>query len=272
MGNRVWRRIRMYEQDRVTTFQFFEDRLQYSIAEVNAVGVREQYKSIQPEDLICVRQLLQGGIDIRQRETGKAGKAVWLGANELSCKFIAPARQRRGLGTVRGMHAGCTHRHDGDVYSGVIHERDACFLGPAKRRKSSDGRMRVLRLLPEKIWQYVVMGVDGQRSIWIAGHAIPCCQPRISSTARPAIMWVDAFVPGPVMICGITEASATRKPEMPCTRSSGSTTASVSTPILHVPTACPKLAEASRASSRISSALAFGPGMSSLTRKLSKAC
>jgi len=26
---------------------------------------------------------------------------------------------------------------------------------------------------------------------------------------------VDAFVPGPVMICGITEASATRKPKMP---------------------------------------------------------
>lgn len=44
-------------------------------------------------------------------------------------------------------------------------------------------------------------------------------------------MWVDAFVPGPVMICGITEASATRKPKMPCTRSSGSTTESLSTPI-----------------------------------------
>jgi hypothetical protein len=45
-------------------------------------------------------------------------------------------------------------------------------------------------------------------------------------------MWVDAFVPGPVMICGITEASATRKPKMPCTRSSGSTTASLSTPFV----------------------------------------
>src|SRR5437899_7646783 len=51
-----------------------------------------------------------------------------------------------------------------------------------------------------------------------------------------------------------------------------STTASLSPPILHVPTACPKLAEASLASSRISSAFALGPGMSSLSRKLSKAC
>jgi len=65
--------------------------------------------------------------------------------------------------------------------------------------------------------------------------------------ARPAIMWVDAFVPGPGMICGIVEASATGKPKTPCTRRSGSTTASLSTPILHVPTACPKLAEASLA-------------------------
>jgi hypothetical protein len=28
----------------------------------------------------------------------------------------------------------------------------------------------------------------------------PWCQPRISWAARPAIMWVEAFVPGPVMI------------------------------------------------------------------------
>jgi len=59
-----------------------------------------------------------------------------------------------------------------------------------------------------------------------------------------AIIWAGAFV-GPVMIRGITDASATRKPEVPCTRRIGSTTASLSTPILHVPTGCPKLAEAS---------------------------
>ena len=57
-------------------------------------------------------------------------------------------------------------------------------------------------------------------------------------------MWVGAFV-GPVMIRGITDASATRKPVRPCTRSCGSTTASLSTPIVHVPTGCPKLAEPS---------------------------
>jgi hypothetical protein len=32
---------------------------------------------------------------------------------------------------------------------------------------------RVLRLLPEKVRQYVVMGVDGQRCIWITRLAIP---------------------------------------------------------------------------------------------------
>src|SRR6267142_7278739 len=108
MGHRVWRWIGMYEHDRFTTFQFFEDRLQNSIAQVHAVGVREQHKSIEPEDVNCVRQLLQGRIDIWQRETGKACKAVWLCANELGSKSVAPARQSRGLGTVPGMHAGCT--------------------------------------------------------------------------------------------------------------------------------------------------------------------
>ena len=48
-----------------------------------------------------------------------------------------------------------------------------------------------------------------------ANHEGPCCQARISWAARPAIMCVDAAVPGPVMICGITEASATRNPETP---------------------------------------------------------
>src|SRR5712671_5795488 len=151
--------------------------------------------------------------------------------NQFGREFVAPARQSPRLSAVSRVHAGRTQRDHSNIDAGVIHERDTCFLGPTKRRKSSDGSMRVLRLLPEKVGQYVVMGVDRQRCIWIAGHAIPCCQPRISWAARPAIMWVDAFVPGPVMMCGITEASATRKPPMPCTRSSGSTTASLSTPI-----------------------------------------
>jgi hypothetical protein len=46
------------------------------------------------------------------------------------------------------------------------------------------------------------------------------------------------------MIRGMTDASATRKPVRSCTRSCGSATARLSTPIFHVPTACPKLAEA----------------------------
>ena len=68
---------------------------------------------------------------------------------------------------------GCKRDHS-NVDAGIIHERDACFLGPLKGRKSSDGSMRVLRLLPEKVGQYVVKGVDRQRPIWIADHAIPC--------------------------------------------------------------------------------------------------
>jgi hypothetical protein len=47
------------------------------------------------------------------------------------------------------------------------------------------------------------------KCIWIAANEILCSQPRINLAARPEIMSVDAFVPGPLMIGGITEASAT---------------------------------------------------------------
>jgi len=59
--------------------------------------------------------------------------------------------------------------------------------------------------------------------------------PRIQSAARSAIMMVGALVLPPISV-GITEASTTRRPSMPCTRNFVSTTAIASTPILQVPT------------------------------------
>src|SRR5438128_5016792 len=96
MGNRVWRRIGVYEHDRLTTLQFFEDRLQCSIAQIHSVGVREQYKSIEPEGVTCVRQLLKRRVDRREREARKARKAVRLCLHEFGSEFVAPARQRGG--------------------------------------------------------------------------------------------------------------------------------------------------------------------------------
>ena len=57
---------------------------------------------------------------------------------------------------------------------------------------------------------------------------------RMNSAHRSAIMMVGALVL-PLIKLGITEASQTRKPVMPCSRSCGSTTASGSLPILQVP-------------------------------------
>ena len=56
-----------------------------------------------------------------------------------------------------------------------------------------------------------------------------------NSAARSPIMIDGAFVL-PVVTIGMIDASATRRPSMPCTRSRGSTTAAASVPILHVPT------------------------------------
>src|SRR5258705_621221 len=272
MSYSVWRRVWVHKDHRLAALKFCEDRLQSSVSQVHAPGVREEHNTIESEDVERVCQLFQRGIDIRQWETSETCEPVRSGLNEFGREFVASPCQRPGLLAVAKVHSRGANRRHGNVDPGVVHERDHRLFGPLKRRQPSHRSMKIIGLSPEEVRQNVMVGVDGQRCIWIARHAIPSCQPRISWAARPAIMWVDALVPGPVMIRGITEASATRNPVMPCTRSSGSTTASLSTPILQVPTPCPKLAEATRASSWISSALAFGPGMSSLSRKLSKAC
>jgi hypothetical protein len=59
----------------------------------------------------------------------------------------------------------------------------------------------------------------------------------MSSDARSPIMTVGAAVL-PDGMTGMIDASATRSPSTPRTRSSGSTTASSPVPIRHVPTGC----------------------------------
>src|SRR6266404_8599036 len=272
MSYSVWRRVWVHKDHRLAALKFCEDRLQSSVSQIHAPRVREQNKTIEFEDVECVRQLSQRGINVGQREAGETCEPVRSCMNEFGREFVAPPRQRPRLLAIAKVHSRRAHRHHGNVDPGVVHERDHRLFGPLHRRQPSHRIMRVICLPPEKVRQNVVVGVDGQRRFWIASHTAPCCHPRISWAARPAIMWVDAAVPGPVMIRGITEASTTRKPKIPCTRSSGSTTASVSTPILQVPTAWPKRAEASLASSRMFMVLVLGPGMSSLPRKQSKAC
>jgi hypothetical protein len=77
---------------------------------------------------------------------------------------------------------------------------------------------------------------DGCRGLRSAGLNLPRPQPRrINSAATSPITIAGAFV-WPRMTVGITDASATRSPSTPRTRSSGSTTESASVPMRAVPT------------------------------------
>src|SRR5258708_39070078 len=93
----VWRWIGMHKDNRLPALKFFEDRFQSSISQVHAPGVRKENKTVEFEDVECVRQLFQRGIDIRQWDASETCKLVRSGMNEFGREFVAPPRQRPGL-------------------------------------------------------------------------------------------------------------------------------------------------------------------------------
>jgi hypothetical protein len=61
----------MHIDDGFAALKFFDDRFQDGVSEVHAVGIRKENKTIEPEDVECVRELLRGGIDIRRQGGGR---------------------------------------------------------------------------------------------------------------------------------------------------------------------------------------------------------
>src|SRR6266404_8519482 len=111
MRNCVWRWIGMHKDHRLAALKFFKNRLQSSVSQVHALGVREENKTIEAEDVECVRQLFQRGVDIRQRETSETCKPVRSCMNEFGREFVAPSRQRPGLLAIAKVYSRRAHRH-----------------------------------------------------------------------------------------------------------------------------------------------------------------
>src|SRR5689334_10096793 len=109
MSNRVWRWIGMYEEHRLAALKFCENRLQNSIAQVHALRVREENKTIELKDVECVRQFFERVIDVRQRETSETCKAVRCGMNEFGRELVASPRQRPSLLAITKVHSRRAH-------------------------------------------------------------------------------------------------------------------------------------------------------------------
>src|SRR5258706_16038381 len=110
MSYSVWRRVWVHKDHRLAALKFCEDRLQSSVSQVHATGVREENKTIEFENIECVRQLFQRRIDIRQRQTSETCESIRSVMNEFGREFVAPPRQRPGLLAIAKVHSRRAHR------------------------------------------------------------------------------------------------------------------------------------------------------------------
>src|SRR5216683_1184650 len=129
MSYSVWRRVWVHKDHRLAALKFCEDRLQSSVSQIHAPGVSEENNTIEVEDVECVRQLFQRGIDIRQWDASETCKLVRSGMNEFGREFVAPPRQRPSLLAIAKVDSRRAHRHYSNVDSGVVHERDHRLFG-----------------------------------------------------------------------------------------------------------------------------------------------
>src|SRR5260370_38319631 len=111
MRCRVRRWIGMHKDHRLAALKFFEDRLQSSVSQVHTPGVREENKTIESENVDCVRQLFQRGIDVRQWKASETCKPVRPCMNEFGREFVAPPGQRSSLLAIPKAHSRRAHRH-----------------------------------------------------------------------------------------------------------------------------------------------------------------
>ena len=132
----------------------------------------------------------------------------------------------------------------GEPFQGaaLAHEELEAEFGFEHADLAADARMRGVELLCSGGDVEVALDDGGEIAQLLQGNAASTAvaasareRPRSRSTAFSAIITVGALVLPPIND-GITEASMTRKPSTPRTRSSGSTTLVGSLPMRQLPT------------------------------------
>jgi len=124
----------MHEDDGGASLQLVEDRIEPSIAEIDASVICEQDDPVGSEQVEGPRELVERAGDIRERERGEEPEAIGVVTHELRSEVVGVARHGSGLGVVAEMDTGRRHREHGGLDIVSVHQGDGSVGVPRRDR------------------------------------------------------------------------------------------------------------------------------------------
>jgi hypothetical protein len=121
----------------VPALQLIQEWREIRIAHVLAAYTRVQRYAVEAQNVECVGEFSECGIDIRQWKRSEPTEAASVRFDDLGCGLIHYSRQLVGLGLVSEVHPGCS-RENGNVYL-IPGQRRTCVLNRPLRHGRADG-------------------------------------------------------------------------------------------------------------------------------------